>query len=684
LEPHHQGPETEPLMFERLARLWRGPAVDVAPDAPMSPSPPLAPTFEQETESRGLSAADWCRRRRERSMLYASITPESVAALRERHPDRVDRTLAAAERILRHEFDLLGSGAYVPADPDRTMHDGYASIDWYVDPVRKLRFPRSVHHKSWNLLEMRPANADIKYPWELARCQHWATLGQAFLFTNDDRFALEIARELDDFMEANPVGIGVNWTCTMDVALRAVSWAIGLELVRTSVALDDAFWARAYTALYDHGVFIRNNLENTYEVTSNHFLSNLVGLIFLSAVFADLAQGEEWHTFSRAAVEQEMTVQVLADGADYESSIPYHRLVTELFLGAARQAEHRGEPLSAAYRSRLHAMGAYLAAVTRPDGLMPQVGDADDGRLHILEGYGTATPQDARHLLGPAAAMFEEPGWCALAGDAGAWEAAWWGFPVAATSAPDRRVEPFAHLFPQAGIAVMRSLPAHYVIVTNGIVGTNGFGNHKHNDLLSFEYHHGGTSLVVDPGSYVYTSDADARNRFRGTAYHNTLMIDGVEQNELRPDWLFRLFETSKAESLSFDDRTDAAIYVGRHHGYERLPEPVTHERTFRFEKASGSLWITDRLIGRGVHDLRWHFHLAPGILAERAPDSTVLLAASAGRWRLMAPPDISIGIEAAAYSPSYGVRVPCVALDLSRRVDLAGERSWEFSIVPW
>ena len=34
-----------------------------------------------------------------------------------------------------------------------------------------------------------------------------------------------------------------------------------------------------------------------------------------------------------------MTVQVLPDGADYESSIPYHRLVTELFLGSSRLAE---------------------------------------------------------------------------------------------------------------------------------------------------------------------------------------------------------------------------------------------------------------------------------------------------------------------------------------------------------
>jgi len=139
--------------------------------------------------------------------------------------------------------------------------------------------------------------------------------------------------------------MGVNWTCTMDVALRAVSWAIGLELVRASPVLDDRFWSRAYSALYDHGLFIRANLENTYEVTSNHYLSNIVGLLFLGAVFADLPRGAEWSAFARAEIERETEVQVLSDGADYESSIPYHRLVTELLLGSARLADNQGAPM---------------------------------------------------------------------------------------------------------------------------------------------------------------------------------------------------------------------------------------------------------------------------------------------------------------------------------------------------
>jgi uncharacterized heparinase superfamily protein len=624
---------------------------------------------------------DWATwvERRPAPGLYIKIAPAVLAQLRVQHGDRVDATVSAAERILLHEFDLLGSGPFVPADPDRPARDGYRPIDWYLDPVRSLRFPEGVPHKDWKLYEMRPGTADVKYPWELARCQHWATLGQAFQFSRDERFAREIARELDDFVEANPVGIGINWTCTMDAGLRAVNWAIGLELVGGSRELDPAFWSRAYAALFDHGDFIRANLENTYEVTSNHFLSNIVGLWFLGAVFADLPSGREWNAFARTSLEQEIDVQVLPDGADFESSVPYHRLVAELFLGCLRLADHRGEPLSPHYRARVKDMVEYLAMVQRPDGLMPQVGDADDGRLHVFTGYGSTTPQDGRHLFGPAAAIFKQPSWAGLAGEAGEWERAWWGLGVDVPSST--LIAPASRLFPEAGVAVMRGAGSHYLLVTNAIVGTKGFGNHKHNDQLSFEYHHGGVALVVDPGSYVYTSDAAARNRFRSTAYHNTLSIDGVEQNEMNPEWLFRLFETAKAEHVSFDDRDGWVEYVGRHHGYERLTQPVTHERALRLDKASGALAIVDRLTGAGDHDLRWHFHLAPGVSAGMVDERTVRLSAGGGRWMLRYPAGLQAAVVPAAYSPSYGVAMPCLALELWTRAALGQHHAWEFVV---
>src|SRR4029077_4286666 len=131
-----------------------------------------------------------------RSGLYVDLESPAVSRLRERYPDLATATVAGAERLVRHEFDLLGSGPFVPSDPDRLPASGYSPIDWYLDPVQRLRFPRGVPYKDWKLYEMRPGNADVKLPWELARCQHWITLGQAFRLTGDERFAVEISHEL--------------------------------------------------------------------------------------------------------------------------------------------------------------------------------------------------------------------------------------------------------------------------------------------------------------------------------------------------------------------------------------------------------------------------------------------------------------------------------------------------------
>ena len=406
-------------------------------------------------------------RRRASPRQYVEGAPPHLEALRIAAPRAVDATLSAAEEFLRHRFDLLGSGPYVPVDPDRPARAGYQPIDWALDPVRDLRFPRGFPQKEWRLYEMRPGNADIKYPWELARCQHWVVLAQAWRLSRDVRFAREIADELDDFMEANPVGFGVNWTCTMDVAIRAANWCLALALALDCPVLDASFWRRAFTALYDHADFIFANLENTYEVTSNHFLSNVVGLHVLAAEFSDFGAGAGWDRWCREALETEINVQVHDEGTDFESSVPYHRLVTELFMASARLARLQGRPLSAAFEAKLGRMVDFLLAVARPDGLTPVIGDADDGRFHIFSHLGGWDPRDARHLLAPAALILDRRDLLAYAGPLAAWEATWWGFdPAQVVSAGAPPPDNMA-LFPASGVAVARR-GGCYLAVTNG------------------------------------------------------------------------------------------------------------------------------------------------------------------------------------------------------------------------
>lgn len=634
----------------------------------------------------GIGFEPWLRRRHAKNLFYSSLSDAQVALVSTAFPRQSESLVRAADLIAAHEFSFLGSGRFIPADHERAVawrRLGYVPIDWCVDPVRHLRFPQGIPHKEWDLFRMRPANADIKYPWELSRCQHFVSLGQAFLLTRQDKYALEIANQVKDFMEANPVGVGVNWVCTMDVAIRAANWAIALEMVAHAPCLDERFWKSAYHALFEHGHFIYSNLENHYEVTSNHFLSNIVGLYYVALVFRDIAVAREWEAFCKESLEREIIIQINPDGSDYESSVPYHRLVTELFMGPARLGQLHGKPFSEIYLGKLQSMLNFLAGVLRPDGLMPQIGDADDGRLHIMQDYGDWQPQDSRHLFGVAGKLFNKNEWFDFSGDRGAWEAAWWGFDIARTPCVERRLPNVSAVYPDIGIAATRQ-DGNYLLVTNGRVGTKGFGNHKHNELLGFEYHVNGIPICVDPGSYVYTCDFAARNQFRSTAYHNTLMVDGVEQNELNPEWLFRLFESSDPEFVNFQTDGKTTYCSGRHSGYMRLPDGgVIHERYFEFHQESGLLLIVDRVTGKGRHNLAWHFHFAPGAVVALAEQEEIHIANESENVSMIVPEGLLMTMASEFYSPSYGVQIPCNAINLQADLEIESSRLWGFAFYP-
>lgn len=621
----------------------------------------------------------WLLRRSGALPLYGPIEPAHVSQMAGSAPEVVRRILLAADNARAHSFVLLGRGPYTPDDPERPPRAGYQPIDWRLDPGSRLRFPAGFSCKSWSFPSMCPPGADIKLPWELARCYHWVNLAQAWRLTGDSGYPREVQCQCEDFLESNPVGVGIHWTCTMDVAIRAVNWVLAWELLEGCAAVDSAFRLHWASALYDHGTFIRANLEDKYEVTSNHYLSNVVGLFFLGVFFAGTPAGDSWKTFARAALEQEMIVQVQADGSDFESSVPYHRLVTELFLGCARVAQVHGPLFSSDFYDRLRRMIGFLLGVLRPDGLMPQIGDADDGRLHVFEGMGQWSPQNPMHVFAPAAYVLGEASWAALAGPRGSAEAVWWGFPWRETQ--QSRLPHVDLLHTNAGIAVSRN-DAIYLAITNGIVGTRGFGNHKHNDLLSFEFHTGGNPWFVDPGSYVYTPDPESRNLFRSVRSHNTLRIDDIEQNEMNPEWLFRLFERAAPDCVRWVAQATDAEYEGRHEGFVRDGGPA-HQRRFHLVKAAATLNITDALLGgTGERRVTWHFHCAPGTTVRRAGDRTLQLVRDSSSCLLRCPVD-DMSIGDGWYSPSYGVRVPCATIDVRAVVKLPDERRWRFSITP-
>src|SRR5262249_10364516 len=157
---------------------------------------------------------------------------------------------------------------------------------------------------------------DVKVPWELSRCQHFTMLGEAFWLTDDERYAREFVDEVSDWLADNPFAYSVNWSCAMDVALRAMSWIWGFHFFAAARPFAEAaFRSRLLRALYLHGEFVHANIERS-DVNGNHYLTDGVGLVFLGAFFHDTADGQRWLETGRAIVVDEIVNQVSDDGVD--------------------------------------------------------------------------------------------------------------------------------------------------------------------------------------------------------------------------------------------------------------------------------------------------------------------------------------------------------------------------------
>ena len=522
-------------------------------------------------------------------------------------PDERAQLLTVAEQVAAHRFDLLGSG---PTELG-------PRIDWSLDFKSGRRWP--LEHIS-QLTLIYPDDSDVKLPWELSRFQHLPILAAAHRLTGERRWLDEIGAELQDWVAANPVEFGPNWACTMDVAIRAANWVATLALV-AGPAADEPWFEQTLASLLLHGRFIRTHLEWA-PVRSNHYLSDVVGLLCLAAVFSNGPEGRAWSGWAASEVAAELLHQVSADGCDHEASIPYHRLVAELFICGTQAADAPAPAaISDAERERLAKMLRFVADYTRPDELAPQVGDADDGRFLPLDDYGRADPRSHLHLFTQAGIDY-------------------------------RRADASA-AYPQGGYWIMRGGDL-YALIRCGDVGV---GSHAHNDALSFELSLGGQPLVIDPGSYLYSADFAERNRFRSTAFHATLQIDGAEQNPIGADLgsLFRMADTRRAEALGWEAAGGHAVFTGRHHGYGLLDQPATHTRRLELSGEQAALLITDTVASAGAHDLRWTFPLAPchaelvasGITAS-FPSGAVLEIEAAG---------LDFRIDEEWFSPSYGRR---------------------------
>jgi len=540
----------------------------------------------------------------------------------------------------------------------------YTPIDWQLD--FKSGFRWSEGRASGALRYGHVPGADVKVPWELARLQHLPMLGLAFVlarvgadgFRWSDRYMTGFRDQTLDFLAANPPGFGVNWIAPMEAAIRISNLLLALDLFHSAGAgFDGAFKSEIQAAALDHGRFIADNLDWHAEHRANHYVADVCGLVFCAAYLPRSAETEAWLALGVRELIAETDRQFLPDGGHFEASTGYHRLVAEmvayttaLVLGLpderlAALADYDAgawkgppplapapvemvpvpggdgsSPFPPEHFRRLAHMAAFTAGLTKPEGRVVQIGDADSGRWFkpappcqrmpaaaarrryaTLAGYADLADDaeywdedelDHGHLVDAVGALF---GGGAESADGTLVRALANGRVVAAPAdeRPAYRVEPTgappaggrgtvielpdeaildgleAIAFPDFGVYVWRS-PRLFLAVRCGPFGRDGRGAHAHNDQLAVELAIDETDWLADPGSFVYTADLEARNAYRSVAAHAAPRSGDAEPGrlDLGP---FDLVDATGARCLRFDEHG----FLGSHDGFG---ETVTRE----------------------------------------------------------------------------------------------------------
>jgi len=524
----------------------------------------------------------------------------SPGMITQRMPEARYRVLDTAQTLLDGRFDLLGY---------RGLRFG-APLDWHLDPVNGLRAPLT----HWSRLDPLDASivGDSKVIWELNRHQWLVRLAQAYRFTGEERYATAVARHLEDWLEANPRGRGINWASSLEVAFRLVAWCWTLHLLRGSSEIKEGLRARLLQSLRAHAAHVERYLSY-YFSPNTHLTGEALGLVYASVVLEGLPEAARWGRTGRAILDQECLRQILPDGTYFEQSTCYQRYTAEIYLHYLLLARARGLEVSPEVPERISRLLDVLLSLCRPDQRMPQIGDADGGWLLPLD---VRAPDDARGIFSTAAVVFRRPEYAWAAGGL-APETVWLVGPAAFDAFDAVQPAPPAdrpsRTLPDGGYAIMRSdwsRDADQVIFDVGPLGCPFSSGHGHADLLSVQCTFRGRPYVVDPGTFKYTGDpAGCRAHFRSSAAHSTVEVDGVGQAAPEGPFSWRSRPGARLVSWHHDDVVDVA--EGEHRGYEELPGGVVHRRKIVLVKG-GFCAVVDDLVGSGEHRLDVRFQLAP------------------------------------------------------------------------
>ncbi|MCX7803979.1 MAG: heparinase II/III family protein [Planctomycetota bacterium] len=564
-----------------------------------------------------------------------SELPDTAAEIRERFPEHVEATMKDAEEAARNRFPGPGTGGqFVDLGTD---------FDWS--------------------LEKSPV-PDQEFTARLNRMPYVLSMARAYWYSGkEERYAADAARIIWNFIKRNPPPLPYEkrhvwrpdtWGL-LQIALRMHAWIWAHHLLRRTGAWNPVFVSRLLAAIEAHANILSCHLNVP---SSNHATMEMRSLLEAGIYFPEFRDAPAWRKVAIDQLQECLRAQVHPDGGQHEGSPGYHCGSIGWFAEPMVLARLNGIRFPASYSLTIEKMCEFAAAVCRPDGTLPPVGDTSIYRPDEAIAIGALATGKLPH--GPDGAE--------LARTAG--PETLWTFGVSAVRRL-ARMKPAAtkvssRSFPKTGVYAMASdagsPPAAWCLVQ---CREKSWGGHAHADALSFEFAAHGRTVVADSGIFTYHECPD-RLRSKETAAHNTVTLDGESQARAAASW--RWEGSPCPRKPAWRSGTGSDFFCGEELSWRRLNGAPFHRRAIILRKG-GHPWmlLVDWVLGGEEHlaEARFHFDsvevgkLPAGAVSEDRGRPNVAVVSLDGAAVEIVPGEIS---------HRYDEKHPSRTLVLSRR----------------
>ena len=415
------------------------------------------------------------------------------------------------------------------------------------------------------------------------------------------------------WVAGNPVGKGVGWE-SYPTSIRIVNW---IKWALNGNSLPHV----CLVSLLMQARWLRGRLE--VHLQGNHLFVNAKALIF-AGLFFDGPEASRWLDKGFAILVAQVPEQILSDGGHFERSVMYQSLILEDLLDiynlcSAYEAElnHNQIMLLDGWRQLVQTMIVWLKAMCHPD-----------GEISFFNDSAFAIAPSPNEIIAYAQRL---------------------GF-VHGEFAPIGRLS-----LTESGYIRLANDSA-VGLIDVGPLGPDYLLGHAHADTLSFELSVFGQRMIVNSGTSCYEV-CDERLRQRGTAAHNTVVVNNENSSEV---WnSFRVARRAYPTNLISDE--NLARVCCSHNGYKRLPGKPIHKRSW--ELNGETMVIRDEIEGRHqLAEARFHFHPDVIVTSKQNSDCGEVLLPNGKEvmWH------VNFGearIEKSTWHPKFGVSEPNLCL---------------------